>query len=127
MNNIINPSDNSSNHGGSNYTGQRTSFPIFMLSFAIIFDFIKAILAITVVGMPVADVMTLMSDAIVIMWAFMMSGFKGIKDARIKKKVTKRAVIRLASSAILNIIPVAQIFPWTTWSVYGIWKDVNGK
>ncbi len=77
--------------------------------------------------MPVADVMTLMSDAIVVMWAFMMSGFKGIKDIKIRQRVTKRVVIRLASSAILNIIPVAQIFPWTTWSVYGIWKDVNGK
>ena len=98
-----------------------------MLAFAMVFDFIKAALAIFPPTIVVAMVMSLMSDIVVIIWAFIMSGFKGIKDANIKKKIMKRFVLRLATSSFFNKIPLAQIFPWTTWSVYGIWKDVNGK
>lgn len=111
----------------SNYTGQRTSFPIFMLSFAMVFDFIKAALAIFPPTIVVAMVMSLMSDTIVIIWTATMSGLKGITDIKASKRVMKSIIIRITASSAANMIPLAQIFPWTTWAVYGIWKDVNGK
>lgn len=115
------------NANNSNYTGQRTSLPIFMLAFAMVFDFIKAALAIFPPTIVVAMVMSLMSDIVVIIWALTMSGLKGIKDISTSKRVMKKIIIRITASSVANIIPLAQIFPWTTWSVYGIWKDMNGK
>ncbi len=122
----MNSSNNTVNSNG-NYTGQRTSLPIFMLAFAMVFDFIKAALAIFPPTIVVAMIMSLMSDTVVIIWAATMSGLKGITDLKANKRVMKKIIIRITASSAANIIPLAQIFPWTTWSVYGIWKDVNGK
>lgn len=110
-----------------NNTGHRTSYPIFMISIALIFDFLKAICSITVILAVVGLALDLLIGAITALWIFTMSGIKGIKDANIKKKVVKRIAGRYFLGVLFGGVPVVNLFPWAAYTVHYTWSNINGK
>lgn len=69
----------------------------------------------------------LIMDIVVILWVAIMSGYKGIKDKKLRDKAAKRILSRTVISCFGSFIPIVDILPWATINVYSTWSAINKK
>ena len=104
-----------------------TSYPAFMLSICIIGDFLKGILSLLLVTLPISIIFSIFLTAIFYIWAFTMGGFASIKDNKMRKDVMAKVLKRSALRVTVGMLPLISLIPWTAISVHQVWVSVNRK
>mgnify|MGYP000735799621 CR=1 FL=1 len=103
------------------------SFPIFMLSFCIISDFIRAVLGIIPVTLPAAVILGLFMGFIVLIWTFSNLGLSGVKDQKLRNKIAKKTAARMVLNLAGGMLPFFDLFPWNSFTVISVWRARNAK
>ncbi|MEI6352313.1 MAG: hypothetical protein WCO35_00005 [Candidatus Nomurabacteria bacterium] len=84
--------------------------------------FLEVIFTLFVVTIPVAMIISIFDDILIIFWLWLRMGPEMISKFKGKngdKKMLKRFLTQCAG----ELIPVADLFPWNLWFIYKVHKD----